>query len=248
MKKYLEILRKNNNEILSLVYKEIHKSGFFKEAIKINSLSDTSLNVLLENTNKNLVSIGKDNITVSIDSSILNISIKTNEVKINVYCTTSNVYTAQQIQNFDLFINECSFIITKKIKSIDDYGRNKEIKIVYLHSDIKNEITVFYNLKEFLKQLNCLLFIVMGNSNPKHIFNVEKLENIEKIVEFSLFEKISKITSIEDYLEPIMDYLFLNIEIEQNKKDMLFLSEDISETLIHSCDEYLLNLNNCHEK
>lgn len=253
MQKYRNLLSKNNSEILSFVYKEIHKSGFFEEAIKLNSLSSASLKFFLEITNKNLAAIGKENITVSFSESNLTISMNTNEITINAYCATSNVHTAEQVQDFDFFINKCSFLITKKIKMVDECGRNKEIKIVYSNSDIKNEITVFYSFEELIKQFNCLSVFVMEKIQPKYIFRVESLPTLEKNekiteIKFSLFEKISKINNIEDYLETIMDYLFLNVEIEKNKKDMLFLSEDISEMLIHSCDEYLLNLNNCHEK
>lgn len=252
MQKYRNLLSKNNSEILSFVYKEIHRSGFFEEAIKRKSLSNPSLKVFLENTNKNLAAIGKENITVSFsEHSNLTISMNTNEITINAYCAASNVHTAEQVQDFDFFINECSFLITKKIKCVDEYGRNKEIKIVYSNSDIKNEITVFYSFEELTKQFNCLSVFVMDKIQTKYIFRGESLPTLEKNekiteIKFSLFEKISKINNIEDYLEHILDYLFLNVEIEQNKKDMLFLSEDISEDLIHSCDEYLLNLNNCH--
>lgn len=252
MQKYLNILRKNNESVLSSVYKEIHKSGFFEEAIKLNSLSNACLKKKLEITNKNLKNIGKENILVSIDESHLTISIKKEQITINVSCTTSNIYNANQLKDFNFFIKECSFLITKKMNCIDEAGRNKEIKVVYSHSDIKNEITVFYSFEDMLKQFNSLRIIVMERIQPKYIFKVEQLPTSEKAeimdeVKFSLFEKIPNINNIEDYLEHILDYLFLNVEIEQNKKDMLFLSEDMSEMMIHSCDEYLLNLNDCYE-
>lgn len=229
LNKYQNVLKENNRYLLSIVYKELHKIGFFEKEISKESINITNENLLFSKLN--YIKVGYNSYNN------LSILINKENITLDVYCS---INTINNISDFNDFIKECSIILTKTIEINNDNKIKKHIEIRNSYGSMLNSVYISYYENEILFNSTSLIIYENEKINLKYK-NEVKEERYNLNTDF--FSKISKINNLENHIEEILDFLYLKKDFSKETKELFLLSEDILENNINKTKEYLLNLN-----